>query len=145
MGSIKHRSRDKPSPSPSPAGTSASASRSITTATLDQLFTTRLQSERVHFVTLSAALARAEECPGGIFDDLNFRAHRLKGAAATFDFPQLAHAASALERASFAAATAHAAHTDADVWTALVALVDMLGVIERPLPAPDLRWARGAD
>jgi HPt (histidine-containing phosphotransfer) domain-containing protein len=139
MGSIKHRRRDKSSRSPD------DTSGSITTRTLNELFTMRLQSERVHFVTLSAALARAEECPGGIFDDLNFRAHRLKGAAATFEYPELAGAAGALERASFAAATAHAAHTDTDVWTALVALVDLLGVIEQPPPAQDRQWVRRAD
>jgi HPt (histidine-containing phosphotransfer) domain-containing protein len=145
MGSIKHRRSDRSLRSPSPADIPGKQAPSISTATLSELFTTRLQSERVHFVTLSAALARAEECPGGIFDDLNFRAHRLKGAAATFEFPELARAAGALERASFAAATVHAAHTDTDVWTALVALVDILGVIEQPPRTPDLQWARRAD
>ena len=44
------------------------------------------QSEHVHLMSLSAALAHATGYPGpgAIFDDLNFRAHRLKGAAATF-------------------------------------------------------------
>lgn len=120
MGSIKHQPRR-----PISATGSVGASEK-----LQELFAVRLQSERVHFVTLSAALARAEECPAGIFDDLTFRAHRLKGAAATFDFANLAAAAGALERASFAAANSRAAHTDPDVWEALVALVDMLGVIE---------------
>jgi HPt (histidine-containing phosphotransfer) domain-containing protein len=143
MGSIRHRRRD--SAPRSPAGNGTDASTSGATAKLTELFTTRLQSERVHFVTLSAALARAEECPGQIFDDLNFRAHRLKGAAATFEFPELVLAAGALERASFAAATSHAAHTDADVWTALVALVDRLGVIDQPPPSQDLQWVRPAD
>jgi HPt (histidine-containing phosphotransfer) domain-containing protein len=143
MGSIRHRRRDHTPPSA--PDTSGDTSTLNATAKLNELFVTRLQSERVHFVTLSAALARAEECPGGIFDDLNFRAHRLKGAAATFDFPELAGAAGALERASFAAATAHAAHTDTNVWTALVALVDMLGVIDQPPPIPDLQWLRSAD
>jgi HPt (histidine-containing phosphotransfer) domain-containing protein len=129
MGSIKHHPRR-----------AISATENIATSEkLQELFAVRLQSERVHFVTLSAALARAEESPGGIFDDLTFRAHRLKGAAATFDFANLAAAAGALERASFAAANSRAAHTDPEVWEALVALVDMLGVIEQNTPrAPDL-------
>ncbi len=125
MGSTRYRPRNS-APDVSPESSAA---------TLNELFTVRLQSERVHFVTLSAALARAEECPERIFDDLNFRAHRLKGAAATFDFPHLAVAAGELERASFAAATSHAEHTDSKVWTALVALVHVLGTMESP-PTP---------
>jgi HPt (histidine-containing phosphotransfer) domain-containing protein len=120
MGSIKHH----------PRATISTADRFAASEKLQELFAVRLQSERVHFVTLSAALARAEESPGGIFDELTFRAHRLKGAAATFEFANLAAAAGALERASFAAATSHAPHTDPDVWEALVALVQMLGSIE---------------
>jgi HPt (histidine-containing phosphotransfer) domain-containing protein len=120
MVSIKHH----------PRGGVESIDRLAASEKLRELFAVRLQSERVHFVTLSAALARAEESPAGIFDDLTFRAHRLKGAAATFEFADLAAAAGALERASFAAATSHAPHTDADVWETLVALVQMLGTIE---------------
>ncbi len=120
MGSVKHLPR-------APVST---AERLAATARLQELFTQRLQSERVHFVTLSAALARAEEAPAGIFDDLSFRAHRLKGAAATFEFARLATAAGSLERASCAAASSHAAHTDAATWEALVALVQMLGAID---------------
>lgn len=121
MGSIKYR----------PRTTAAGAAQfANTNATLQHLFSIRLQSERVHFVALSAALARAEECPGRIFDDLNFRAHRLKGAAATFDYADLAVAAGSLERASFAAANSHAEHSDVNVWAALVALVQMLGALE---------------
>jgi HPt (histidine-containing phosphotransfer) domain-containing protein len=104
MGSIKHQPR---------AGIST-VDRLAASEKLQELFAVRLQSERVHFVTLSAALARAEESPAGIFDDLTFRAHRLKGAAATFEFADLAAAAGALEQASFAAAT----------------LVQMLGTFE---------------
>ncbi len=120
MGSIEHRPRTDRSAS----GHGAASEK------LQELFAVRLQSERVHFVTLSAALARAEECPAGIFDDLTFRAHRLRGAAATFEFANLAEAAGTLEKASLAAASARAAHTDPDVWEALVALVQMLGIIE---------------
>ena len=120
MGSIRHRPRTPPL-----------ATKPVAHAgNLTDLFLTRLQSERVHFVTLSAALARAEECPGRIFDDLNFRAHRLKGAAATFGFSELADAAGALERACFSAASSHAAHSDNSVWEPLVGIVRILGTFE---------------
>ena len=120
MGSIRYRPRMPPRPT---AYVGAADK-------LQELFVARLQSERVHFVTLSAALARAEECPGSIFDDLNFRAHRLKGAAATFGFAALADASGALERACFAAANSHAEHSDSNVWEALVGIVKMLGTFD---------------
>ena len=121
MGSIKHHPR---------RSAVSTADRLAAAEKLQELFAERLKSERVHFVTLSAALARAEESPAGIFDELSFRAHRLQGAAATFEFANLATAAGALERASVAAGSSHAAHTDADVWAGLVALVHLLGIIE---------------
>jgi HPt (histidine-containing phosphotransfer) domain-containing protein len=79
------------------------------------------------FRDLGAVLARTDESPAPIFDDLHHRAHRLKGTAATFDFAALAAAAGALEKAAMAARARDAAHTDDEVWTALVALVQMLG------------------
>jgi hypothetical protein len=60
---------------------------------LRQAFHARLESERVHFVTLSAALARAEENPVWIFEDLVYRAHRLQGGAAIFEESEVAVAA----------------------------------------------------
>jgi hypothetical protein len=49
---------------------------------LKAAFCARLQNERVRFVTLSAALARAEDDPGRIFHDLSARAHKIRGGAA---------------------------------------------------------------
>jgi len=112
---------------------------------LQEVCAFRLQSELVHFMSLSAALARAEVLPGHIFDDLNTRAHRLKDTAAMFERADLAAAAGALEQASLAAATTHARNTDTGVWTALAALVSMLTVIEANSPAiPSLVAACGA-
>jgi hypothetical protein len=78
-------------------------------------FQARLESERVHFVTLSAALARADENPAWIFEDLQYRAHRLQGGA------------EALEQAAVAAAQTRANNTDENVWAALVTLVRLMG------------------
>lgn len=93
-------------------------------------FHARLQSERVHFVTLSAALARVEESPDWIFHDLRNRAHKIRGTAAMFEIAEVAAAARALELASISASTSHAENTDAAVWNALVALVRLMGAID---------------
>jgi chemotaxis protein histidine kinase CheA len=90
-------------------------------------FQARLGSERVHFVTLSAALARAEENPGKIFEDLQYRAHRLQGGAAIFEESEVAQAAGDLERAAVQAAKSRARNTDEQVWAALESLVSLMG------------------
>ena len=93
-------------------------------------FRTRLQSERVRFVTLSAALARAEDDPAGIFHDLSARAHKIRGGAAALEITEMAAAACALELAATTASASRADNTDAAVWTALVALVRILGTLD---------------
>jgi HPt (histidine-containing phosphotransfer) domain-containing protein len=93
-------------------------------------FHARLQSDRVHFVTLSAALARAEESPGWIFRDLQFRAHKIRGGAAIFEIAEIAAAACALEQAAISASMADADNSDAGVWSALVALVQVMGTLD---------------
>jgi Hpt domain len=123
MGSTRKRPRDN-------------AARPRAAAQLDRddgfeslrlAFQARLESERVHFVTLSAALARADENPAWIFEDLQFRAHRLQGGAAIFDESEVASAACALENAAVVAAKSRADNTDENVWAALVALVRLMG------------------
>ena len=94
---------------------------------LRHAFHARLESERVHLVSLSAALARAEENPAWIFDDLQFRAHRLQGGALIFEVTDVAQAAHALEEAAVCAAKARAGNTDEKVWEALVTLVRLMG------------------
>jgi HPt (histidine-containing phosphotransfer) domain-containing protein len=94
---------------------------------LRHAFHARLESERVHFVSLSAALARAEENPSWIFEDLQFRAHRLQGGASIFEVTDVAQAAHALEEAAVSASKTRADNTDEKVWEALVALVQLMG------------------
>lgn len=120
MGSIKHRPR-KVAPK-------AEADDSF--ESLRHAFHVRMESERVHFVTLSAALARAEENPAWIFDDLKQRAHKLQGGAAIFEESEVAVAAGALEAAALEAAKSRATNTDENVWAALVALVRLMGNLE---------------
>jgi HPt (histidine-containing phosphotransfer) domain-containing protein len=93
-------------------------------------FYARLQSDRVHFATLSAALARAEENAAWIFQDLQFRAHKIRGGAAILQIAQVESAAAALEGAAISAAMSNAANTDPAVWTALVALVRLMGKLD---------------
>jgi chemotaxis protein histidine kinase CheA len=97
---------------------------------LRHAFHVRLESERVHFATLSAALAHADENPTWIFEDLVYRAHRLQGGAAIFEESEVAMAAGRLENAAVAAAESHAENTDEAVWSALEALVKVMGNIE---------------
>jgi HPt (histidine-containing phosphotransfer) domain-containing protein len=98
---------------------------------LRAMFNARLQSERLHFVVLSAQLARADNDPQRIFEDLKFRAHRLHGGAAIFEMAEMAAAADALEQAADAAQTMNADHTDATVWTALGKLVELIDNLQR--------------
>lgn len=93
-------------------------------------FRARLQSERVRFVTLSAALARAEDDPARIFHDLSARAHKIRGGAAALEIAEMASAACALELAATTASASRADNTDAAVWSALVALVRILGTLD---------------
>ena len=124
MGSIRRR----PLLPAKPAATTAPADDSF--ESLRQAFHARLESERVHFVTLSAALARAEENPVWIFEDLVYRAHRLQGGAAIFEESEVARAAGKLESAAVTAAQSHAGNTDENVWAALEALVTLMGSLE---------------
>jgi HPt (histidine-containing phosphotransfer) domain-containing protein len=94
------------------------------------VFEGNLQSERAHFVALSAALARVEGgSPGPVFSELRNRAHKMRGGAAAFEMAQVASLAGSLEIAAIAATVSHADNTDAAVWTALVALVRLLATI----------------
>jgi hypothetical protein len=124
MGSIRRRPLKQPRPQVDDGFES-----------LKLAFQARLESERVHFVTLSAALARADENPAWIFEDLQYRAHRLQGGAAIFDEAEVASAAGALEEAAVHAAKSRADNTDEKVWEALVRLVRLMGDRNMPVVA----------
>ncbi len=98
---------------------------------LRDAFQTRLKGDRVHFVVLSAALARNQENPIRIFDDLQYRAHRLRGSASIFEVLEIASAAKELEQAAAMASAEHADNTDPAVWSALVTLVRLMGLGNR--------------
>jgi HPt (histidine-containing phosphotransfer) domain-containing protein len=134
MESIRRRPRTPAqtthAPAPVKAARSLAVDKEDTFESLRQAFHARLESERVHFVTLSAALARAEENPAWIFDDLVYRAHRLQGGAAIFEEAAVAVAAGKLESAAVMASQIRADNTNQEVWTALEALVTLMGSVE---------------
>ena len=97
---------------------------------LGSIFLARLQSERVHLATLSAALARADDNPEAIFHDLQFRARRLSGTASIFEAADIAAAAHALEQAATAAAHSHSSNANPRVWGAMLTLMSLLQLVE---------------
>jgi hypothetical protein len=123
VGSIRRRPRITAASAPAPAA----IEQDDGFESLRQAFHARLESERVHLVTLCAALARAEESPMWIFEDLVYRAHRLQGGAAIFEESEVEVAAGKLESAAVNAAESRAENTDEDVWVALEALVRLMG------------------
>ncbi|HEV7610022.1 MAG TPA: Hpt domain-containing protein [Steroidobacteraceae bacterium] len=85
-------------------------------------FLARLSSERTKLAKLSNALASAALNPAPLFSDLEYFAHRLRGAAAVFEFPTLRDAAKALELAAGAAVSARAPNFEPLVLKAMQAL-----------------------
>ena len=134
MGSIRRRPRLPAQPAAARVQTASRVSAAVdkedSFESLRHAFHARLESERVHFVTLSAALARAEENPAWIFEDLVYRAHRLQGGAAIFEESEVACAAGKLESAAVMAAQSRADNTNEEVWAALEALVKLMGSLE---------------
>lgn len=93
---------------------------------LREAFYARLRNDRARMLTLCAELARAEAYATPVYSDIRMLAHRLGGAAAMFEAPEISQAAVALEDAALVAIDTHADNVDAAVWTALESLVDML-------------------
>lgn len=77
-----------------------------------QSFLVRLRAEHQRLLTLGAALAAADGAPATAFEDLERFAHRLRGAAAVFEMPQLRDAAKVLELAASGALARRAPNND---------------------------------
>lgn len=103
---------------------------------LRRKFHQRLQSERIQLASLATALTQADKAPNGAFEELRLCAHRMHGAAAMFEYADVAAAAHALELASGGASVAHAGNFDPSVWTALVSLVGVLDHVAPQSPGP---------
>jgi HPt (histidine-containing phosphotransfer) domain-containing protein len=100
---------------------------------LRRKFHRRLQSERVELAVLATALSQVGDEPSKAFENLRLCAHRMHGAAAVFEYLEVAAAAGSLERASEAASTAQAGNFDRPVWNALISL---LGLLDHVAPQP---------
>ncbi len=94
-------------------------------------FYTRLRSDRARLATLSAELVHADEDVMPVFEELRVLAHRMCGAAAIFEAPDVGDAANTLEQALLTAINEHADGTDPGVWAALEALVNLLAFTNR--------------
>jgi HPt (histidine-containing phosphotransfer) domain-containing protein len=103
---------------------------------LREAFRARLGSERIHFIALSTALARAIGTPIQILNELRNRAHRLSGTAAIFELIEIAAAARTLELSVVSASTAQAHDPGgAAVCAALDALVRLIANLGQEVPS----------
>jgi HPt (histidine-containing phosphotransfer) domain-containing protein len=85
-------------------------------------FLARLPGEQVKLATLGKALGGAALDPWPVFGDLEYFAHRLRGAAAVFELPTLRDAAKALELAVAVAVRERATNVEPLVQKAMRAL-----------------------
>jgi hypothetical protein len=106
---------------------------------LRRTFLVRLRGDQLRLTTLAATLARAGVGPLPILEELRHIGHRMRGAAAMFEFLDLASAANALEQAAGSTA-AHATVGGASASTALTRLLTLLASMNaRPVPAASER------
>ncbi len=82
-------------------------------------FLFRLRGEQAHLATLTEALGSAEVDAATAFADLERFAHRLRGAAAVFEIPELRDMAKTLEQAVSAAVALRATNSDPLVQNAI--------------------------
>jgi len=84
-----------------------------------QSFLARLDGEQARLAVLESALSIAAEGPMTAFLDLEVFAHRLRGAAAVFDLPELRDDSKVLELAAAKAVLRHASISDPHVNAAI--------------------------
>ena len=100
-----------------------------------QSFLNRLDGEQARLVVLEEALAIAAEGPVTAFLDLEFFAHRLRGAAAVFDLPELRDDSKVLEFAAAKAVLRHAPINDPHVEAAIRLLKAQLTLVNGDKPS----------
>lgn len=100
-----------------------------------QSFLNRLQGEQARLAVLESALSIAAEGPVTAFLDLEVFAHRLRGAAAVFDLPELRDDSKVLELAAAKAVLCHARNTEPHVTTAIRLLKAQLTHVNEGKPS----------
>ncbi len=89
-------------------------------------FNKRLRSDRRRLVTLRAMIFHRRKVAAATFDEMQFLAHRMCGAAAIFAFPVLAAAAHALLDALPARRLLEAGSEDRPPFLSLDALIELM-------------------
>ena len=95
----------------------------VTYEDVHQSFQIRLSGEQARLTTLADALRCSDNGAASAFGELEWFAHRLRGAAAVFDYPELRDAAKVLEVAANAAVLEFAPFDEPRVQTAIRTLV----------------------
>lgn len=99
-----------------------------------QSFLIRLHSEQSRLAFLADALGSAQIDPASAFVDLETFAHRLRGAAAVFDLPELRDDSKQLELAAAAAAIEHSPVSEPRVQKTMQILAGRLICLNRGTP-----------
>jgi len=106
-----------------------------------QSFLIRLHGEKTRLAVLEAALQSAGPDPVSAFLDLETFAHRLRGAAAVFDFPGLRDDSKVLELAAAGAAIHGSPCGEPDVQKAMGILATRLTRLNGGAPGADVALA----
>jgi HPt (histidine-containing phosphotransfer) domain-containing protein len=94
-------------------------------------FQVRLRGEQARLESLAKELGAAELHSTSVLGDIEMFAHRLRGAAAVFSYPDLSSAAMTLELAAAAASVQGGQNGDASVWSTLRTLAEQLASMNR--------------
>jgi hypothetical protein len=105
---------------------------------LRQAFEVRLCGDRVRLIALRSALAHLTADPAPILAEIQMFAHKLRGAAAIFEKPEIGRAAKSLELAAMTALAGGSSSTDPSLESTLATLVERL-----PATAPVAAAATG--
>jgi len=126
---------------PPPSGGAPSTVPDVTYEDVRRSFLNRLPGEHTRLADLADTLGSGAVAPASVFGELEGFAHRLRGAAAVFDFPELRDAAKVLEVAANAGVVGRAPVTEPCVQAAIRSLVEQLTGLTGSTASTDLAMA----